>query len=1104
MLLLLTLCASLGMWAQVRVTGVVYSAEDDEPLIGATVAVKGKAAIATSTDLDGKFSLNVPSSGSTLVITYVGMKPAEVKASSSPVNVKLESNSQVLGEVVVTGMSKMDKRLFTGATTKIDAEDARLSGVSDISRSLEGRAAGVSVQNVSGTFGTAPKIRVRGATSIYGASKPLWVVDGVVLEDAVEVSADDLSSGDATTLISSAIAGLNADDIESFQILKDGSATSIYGARAMAGVIVVTTKKGQAGKTTLNYTGEFTYRMKPRYGDFNIMNSQEQMGVYKEMLEKGWLELSSLTKASESGVFGKMYQLINKYDPATGEFGLPNTQEAQYNYLRQAEFRNTDWFDELFNSNIMQNHAVSMSGGTDKGRFYSSISVMNDPGWTISSKVQRYTFNGNASYDLSPTVRVTLLTSDSYRKQHAPGTLSQETDVVSGEVKRGFDINPYSYALNTSRTLDADELYTRNYAGFNIKDELENNYIELGVTDLKFQGELNWRPLQGLDLTALGSYRYQRSTSEHFVKDNSNQANAYRAGIIPEDATIRDANKYLYTNPDDPNALPTTVLPQGGIYFNNAYSISQLDFRFNAQYNTTINRDHIINVMAGTEVAKTDRNAVSFQGWGFCYENGNIPFVDYNLFKQQVEEGATYYSNQWTYRRSAAFFGTATYSYAARYIITGTGRYEGTNKLGKARKSRWLPTWNVSGAWNAHEEPFWEALMPTFSHATLKGSYSLTADSGPDYVSNATAIFNPYNPWRPSSSVKELGIELESIANGELTYEKKHELNLGVDLGFFNNRINLVFDWYKRNNYDLIGQIFTPGIGGESRKYANVAEMASHGVEFTLSTRNFQGRDFSWSTDLTFAYAKNKITNLESQSRVIDLVTGSGYPLQGYPVRAIFSIPFMGLNDEGLPTFINEKGELTTSELNFQEFENLDHLVYEGPTDPTITGGFGNVFRWRNWHANVFITYSFGNKIRLDPVFAKSYDDLTAMPREFKNRWVNPGDEKFTDIPVIASKVQTHNDAYLSYAYNAYNYSTARIAKGDFIRMKDISISYDVPASFMQKLRMRSASFKLAATNLFLIYSDKKLNGQDPEFFNSGGVATPTPKQFTFTVRLGF
>ena len=263
MLLLAALCISIGLFAQSRVTGVVISGDDDEPLIGATVSVKGKPSIATATDLDGNFVLNVPSANSTLEVKYVGMKTVEVKASTSPLKIVMESNAQQLGEVVVTGMSKMDKRLFTGATTKIDAEDARLTGVADISRSLEGRAAGVSVQNVSGTFGTAPKIRVRGATSIYGNSTPLWVVDGVVLEDAVEVSADDLSSGDATTLISSAIAGLNADDIESFQILKDGSATSIYGARAMAGVIVVTTKKGKAGTTTLNYTGEFTLRLKP-------------------------------------------------------------------------------------------------------------------------------------------------------------------------------------------------------------------------------------------------------------------------------------------------------------------------------------------------------------------------------------------------------------------------------------------------------------------------------------------------------------------------------------------------------------------------------------------------------------------------------------------------------------------------------------------------------------------------------------------------------------------------------------------------------------------------------------------------------------------------
>lgn len=227
------------------------------------------------------------SSSRTLRITYVGMKPQDVPIKPGTIKVMMKSDSEVLQEVVVTGMQKMDKRLFTGATKQLDADNVKLDGLPDISRGLEGRAAGVSVQNVSGTFGTAPKIRVRGATSIYGSSKPLWVVDGVILEDAIDVGPDDLSSGDAETLISSAIAGLNSDDIESFQILKDGSATSIYGARAMAGVIVVTTKKGRAGVSKISYTGEFTTRAIPSYKEFNIMNSQEQMGIYKEMEQKG-------------------------------------------------------------------------------------------------------------------------------------------------------------------------------------------------------------------------------------------------------------------------------------------------------------------------------------------------------------------------------------------------------------------------------------------------------------------------------------------------------------------------------------------------------------------------------------------------------------------------------------------------------------------------------------------------------------------------------------------------------------------------------------------------------------------------------------------------
>ena len=270
------LLLSLGMaLAQTKVTGTVISAEDNEPVIGASVIVQGQKS-GTVTDANGHFTISVPS-GKKISISYIGMETQTVVPKNG-MQVILQ-NSAELKEVVVTGMQKTDRRMFTGATTKIDAENAKLNGVTDISRSLEGRAAGVSVQNVSGTFGTAPKIRVRGATTIYGSSKPLWVVDGVIMEDVTEVSADDLSSGDAETLISSAIAGLNSDDIESFQILKDGSATSIYGARAMAGVIVVTTKKGKSGSNRISYTGEYTMRLKPSYSNFNIMNSQEQMSV---------------------------------------------------------------------------------------------------------------------------------------------------------------------------------------------------------------------------------------------------------------------------------------------------------------------------------------------------------------------------------------------------------------------------------------------------------------------------------------------------------------------------------------------------------------------------------------------------------------------------------------------------------------------------------------------------------------------------------------------------------------------------------------------------------------------------------------------------------
>ena len=795
---------------------------------------------------------------------------------------------------------------------------------------------------------------------------------------------------------------------------------------------------------------------------------------------------------------------------------------ARNAYLQQAEFRNTDWFDLLFSNSITQNHSVSVSSGTEKSQTYLSVSLMNDPGYYVNrSKVNRYTFNANTSYDVLKNLTVKVSARGTHRDQEAPGSQKQSTDVVTGEVKRDFDINPFSYAMNTSRCLDPNTSYTRFYTAFNIFDELRNNYNEIDQNELMFQGEIEYKPVKTVTLSGLISTRMSTTKTTHNVMDNSNQANAYRAGVDATDdnSTIRDSNPLLYTDPDNDAALPETVLPEGGIKYQFDDVMRSNYYRVMAEYRDVYNDVHTLNLMAGSELSTVKRtgpdyanNIPSWTGWGYQYENGGITYTPYLWMKMMNEENTEYFSEIFTKTNTLAYYGQAVYSYMQRYTVNGTIRYEGTNRLGKATSSRWLPTWNVSLAYDMMSEPFMKSLQSWLTQLKLRGSYSLTADTGPSWVTNATAIYKTQNKWRPTTSAAENEIYISQIANTELTYEKKHEWNVGVDMGFLNDRIALTADFYWRNNFDLIGQAFTQGAGGTISKYANVADMKSHGMEFSLSTVNVATPRFKWTSDLVYSKAKNEITNLKTDGRAVDLVTGTGYGVEGYPVRALFSYQFAGLNSEGLPMVINEDNVETVGDVNFQETENLQKfLVYEGPSDPTFYGSFNNVLtykskKWGSFALDLFITYAGGNVVRLDPVFSYAYSDIKALPREFKNRWAIAGDEKVTNIPVIASRnqVDRYGSTAMRTAYNAYNYSTERIANGDFIRLKEVALTYILPDNWLKKTFINKASLKVAATNLCLLYADKKLNGQDPEFINSGGVATPISKQFTATLRLGF
>lgn len=1101
----LLLCLLTTAYAQAQqVTGVVKS-DDGETLAGVSVVVRGTT-VTTSTDADGRYSI-AASDNAVLVFRYLGYLNQEIRLTGQQtVNVTLMSEDHAIEEVVVTGVGlRVDKRAFTGATSQISGEDAQIGGMIDPSRGLEGRVSGVTVQNVTGTFGTAPKIRVRGATSIYGSSKPLWVLDGIIIEDVADVSADDLASGDALTLISSAVAGLNANDIESFQILKDGSATSIYGAKAMAGVIVITTKKGSAGRSSISYSGEYTSRAIPKYSEFNIMNSQQQMAVYQEMQQKGYLGLAGVTNASSRGEYGRLYDMINNSEVYNDTYLGGKSVNAM---LREAEYRNTDWFSELFSTTLQHNHSLSLSSGNAKSQYYASVSAMGDEGWAKSSSVNRYTANLNANFNILENLRLNVITGGSYRDQMAPGTLGQTTDVVFGEVKRDFDINPYSYAMNTSRTLDPNRIYRRNYTDFNILHELDNNYMDVVASDIRFQGELRWKALRNLEFSALGSIRFQNTQQHHHIKDGSNQAMAYRAGLglnpgESENTTIRDNNPYLYEDPTDPYAVPVSVLTEGGIYNRTDHNMRAQQYRFTAQYDETFADKHSVTLFGLVDLNSYDRNNTWFRAWGLQYDMGEIPFSNYLVFKRGQEENTPYFRIGNTRSREAAFGGMGSYTYDSKYTLTGTYRYEGSNRLGRATSARWMPTWNLSGGWNVHNELFFDNVRPYLSNLFVRASYSLTGDRGPSFVTNSRTVIGGYTPWRPSTGDSETGLAVVDLENGELTYEKKHELNVGFDAGFFDNRINIEFDAFKRNNFDLIGVVNTQGMGGQISKFGNVAEMSSRGVELGVTANIIRNDNFGWTSSFIYSNITNKVEKLETDKRVIDLITGFGFAQEGDPHRALYSIPFVRLNNEGLPVFLNESGDETITGVYFQERERLDFLKYEGSVEPTQLGSFGNIFSYKNFRLNVFFTYSFGNVVRLAPVFQRSYSDLVATPKEFENRWVLPGDEEFTNVPAFATIRQNRNNSNLSYAYNAYNYSTVRVASGDFIRLKDLSLGYEFPTTMIAPWKLNSLNLRFNATNPFLIYADKKLNGQDPEFINSGGVAAPIPRQYTLTLRVG-
>ncbi|MEO9964174.1 MAG: SusC/RagA family TonB-linked outer membrane protein [Reichenbachiella sp.] len=1090
------LSAGSAMSQSLEVSGKIVDTKG-EPMIGVSVVIQNTTNGSIS-DLDGNFKLKAEE-GDVLIVKMLGMKEQRLKVSAKnqTFNVKMEEESVALQEVVVNGFQEVDRKLFTGASENLRMADIKADGIVDVSRVLEGRVAGVNVDNVSGTFGSSPKIRIRGNASINGNNQPLFVVDGVILEDLANVNTDDLISGNANTLISSSIANINPDDIESFQILKDASATAIYGARAANGVIVVTTKRGKSGALKVNYSGNYSVKLRPTYGQFSLLNSAEEMSVYREMQRKGLIDITTSVRAQNYGALGKMYTKIANHEIPWGAGGGLNE-----NFLNQYENANTDWFDVLFRDfGLQQQHSLSFTSGTEKSNSYYSISYLSDQGQTIADKVQRLTASSRNTYFLSEKFTFGLKLSASYRDQTVPGTRNREFDPITGRYSRSFDINPLSYGLNTSRSIrpyDSNgdlEYFRRNYADFNILDELRYNFIDINVTDVSTQTDFELNPTKNISLKGVMQLRYASTQRDHTVHERSNQAEAYRANGTQ---FIQNANNLLYRDPDNPGLNPVVVLPIGGFNYLDRSDMLNFFSRISAEWSKTFNEIHQVNVLAGQEVRFTNRSEKSTTGLGIVYESGGIAVTDPNIIEFFNSQNIDIYSQNLLRDRFIGAFLNGGYSYKGKYIANFTVRYDGSNQLGESKSARYLPTWNVSGAWNVHTESFMSNLSK-INQLKIRATYGISGNLPPD----ASALLNLQADVTVRPTDQEPLLYIQDLTNSELTWEKLKELNIGTDLSMMDNRVNISVDWYSRKSFDLIGQVLTSGVGGQSIKTGNFADMESQGFEFTLNTVNFTRGDFSWTTNFNIGYTKDKITRLDFGPRLVDALGQNGAAVLGGPRRGLFSTKFAGLNSSGFPTFFDQNGE-TVFQYDLQSRDDLrETLTYEGSTEPRGGGGLTNTVTWKGLSFSFLLSYKFDYKIRLNDVVQASYTDFDALPAELANRWVVPGDEEITNVPAILDKNIVNAGGADLTSYSLYNLSDIRVADGDYIRLKNIRLSYQLPGPMVQRIGLSNVNLSVEGQNLWLLYSDDALNGQDPEFFSSGGVSLPQPRLVTFSLNIG-
>ncbi len=1091
LLLFMTLALTAGAQKQggeaLMKVDVTIVDQNGEYLPGATVKVAGKP-LGVVSDAKGKVSLWVDK-GSNITISYIGMKPRRIKVNRALTgDIALESESTSLEQVVITGYSQTDIRKSTGSVGILTDKELKDQPLANVDMLMQGKLAGVNVQAVSGRPGESAKIRIRGTASITGNNEPLWVVDGVPLQKNIPAMGNMyIRSGDFSTLYANGVAGIAPQNIESITVLKDAAAAAIYGSQAQAGVIVITTKKGQAGNIHVNYSSNVTVQTAPSR-DHNLMDSSEKL-AYEQSI---WDEFAK--QGYENGTWFPRIGIIGQIRSGYGQFAGMTTAE-QDAYIEQLRQTNTDWFQELFRNTVSTSHDLSLSGGTDKLTYYVSGGLSTNKGIVKKSSSDGAHFLSKISANPSKAISFNFDVNYSYMK-------SLSASNAFNIFNYAYFANPYERLYNADGSYAADNTYfslpkvngdvmqTLPTNGVNVMREIDGSNMEAVSSALTLRGDITWRLNDHFRIYGLASYSYTADTSDNEVNQDTYQAWQDR----PFEGT-NILSKRIYGS-----------MTQANSYNRNWQVRAQLN------YGQTFNDIHRVSALVGSEVSNSYAKSVTRKVYGYDPVTGNhsLPllvsttgsFTEADM--QSYQSIASSLTSQSRVENAmASFYGALDYVLMNRYIANVTARSDGSNNFGA--KEQFNFTWSAGLAWNMDEERWLQRIKHIVSHATIRLSTGVTG--GVNKTVYPVLIMNYSSQFRNSDIQAYRMGSINSAPNDHLRWERTRDYNGSIDVGFLKNRLSMNLSFYHRKGYDLVTSVLVVSTTGFTAQSYNTSEQVNQGVELMLNGTPVKTKDWRWSISGNIAYNQNVLTKYESPSGSI-----YGDIYVDYPLGKIFSGKCAGIDpNTGLYTFEKRSDADASDPTNWENY-----LFYVGTSNYPWTGGLSTSLSWKRLSLSIASSFSLGAKIANyirpestygslmrsshNTIWNTRYDVYSAHNNCVKDaayRWTpdNPVTDGYPRLIDAYGAALNLDDEQIksSLVQNGVFYEN-----GSYWKIASMTLTYGLPDEWAHRIYAQSLGVNFTANNLWTITAYKGMNPETP------GAVYPMSRSFSFGLNIGF